>query len=437
VKEQTPARILTRADHPISRKNFSPNVVKVLYRLHRAGYISYLVGGAVRDLLLQRRPKDFDVGTNARPQEIRRLFRNSRIIGRRFRLVHVFFHDEIVEVSTFRSTPEAPEFPANWEEQKLAEREDEVAAEESGGRAILADNTFGNPREDAFRRDLSINALFYNIADFSVIDWTGGLDDLDAGLIRTVGDAQQRFSEDPVRMMRALEYKIRLDFSLAEGVPEAIESSCRLIKEAAPARLTYELMEGLRSGHARGIWSSWKDFGLLGEAFPEVAGEDVLSVLGAVDRAVGRGWKIPDATILAALFLPRICRLMEEMAPGTTRLANGEFLSRMKTELQAALERMMVSNHNVHLIFQGLYGLTKLRRPPTRGRQVLKLLRQDSFSTTWDLYRIAAAEGLIDVQGREAWERAIAQFQSSSTSEGKRPRRRRRRKTPGGRTDEG
>ena len=407
-----------RAEHPISRKLLSPNAVKVLYRLHRAGYLAYLVGGGVRDLLLGGRPKDFDVGTNARPEEIRRLFRNSRIIGRRFRLVHVFYHGEIVEVSTFRSSAEAPEAPENWQEQQRVEQEDEVAAEESRGKAFQEDNHYGTPREDAFRRDLTINALFYDISDFSIIDWVGGLEDLESRLIRTVGPAEERFEEDPVRMFRALEYSVRLGFGLHEEIEAALHRCHFMIREAAPARLTYELMEALRSGHAAEIWKQWRNYGLLESAFPEILSDEegTTTVLGAIDRAVARGLKVSDATVLATLFLPGFLRLLEEMTPDGARLDNAEFLRCLKDRIQPTVDRMMVSKYNAHLISQGLFALTKMRRAPTGGRQILKLIRQDSFGTTWDLYRIAAAEKLFDDSVRTAWEQAIRRAREGADS---------------------
>ncbi|HKC13855.1 MAG TPA: CCA tRNA nucleotidyltransferase, partial [Vicinamibacteria bacterium] len=173
-------RILARAQHVISRKNIDPDALKVLYRLKNHGFVAYLVGGGVRDLLLERRPKDFDIGTSAHPQQIKKLFRNCFIIGRRFRLCHVRFGRKVVEVSTFRRQ----------------------AQPEEGDTLIRRDNTFGPPEEDAFRRDFTVNALFYDIATFSVIDWVGGLEDLQRKVIRTIGDPAVRFREDPVRMLR-------------------------------------------------------------------------------------------------------------------------------------------------------------------------------------------------------------------------------------------
>ncbi|MEE8523995.1 MAG: CCA tRNA nucleotidyltransferase, partial [Thermoanaerobaculia bacterium] len=224
-------RILARPEHPVSRDRMSEGVVKVLYRLKNSGFKGYLCGGAVRDLMLDRRPKDFDVGTDAEPRELRRLFRNARIIGRRFRLAHVIFKDGIVEVATFRRAPDP-------EGQKGG----------PGDLLITDDNAFGTPREDAFRRDFTINALFYDVADFSVIDYVGGIEDLDNGLIRVIGDPETRFREDPVRMMRACEFAGRLGFTIEQKTQEGIQQQRQELLKAAPPRLTEELLQLLRCG---------------------------------------------------------------------------------------------------------------------------------------------------------------------------------------------
>ena len=192
----------------------------MLYRLRTAGYKGYLVGGSVRDLLLGRSPKDFDIGTDAHPQALRKLFRNCRMIGRRFRLAHILFaNGKVVEVATFRRNPDPPT--------------------EAGGPELLqtSDNTFGTPREDALRRDFTINGLFYDISDFSVLDYVGGLEDLEAGLIRTIGDPDIRFREDPVRMMRAVEFASRLGFAITPDAYEAILRHRKEIVKSAPPRV--------------------------------------------------------------------------------------------------------------------------------------------------------------------------------------------------------
>jgi len=230
-------RIIPRPEHTLSRKDVSLETLKVLYRLHHSGYKAFLVGGSVRDLLLGKRPKDFDLATDARPGEIRKLFRNSRIIGRRFRLVQVFFRGgKIIEVSTFRCRSEFDDSP----EETLARN-----------------NTFGTPAEDAQRRDLTINGLFYNIADFSVVDYVGGLEDLKNGYIRVIGDPKVRFVRDPVRMIRVLRHAARLGFTIDPVAWEEIVAKKNLIRVCPPARLRDELLKDLHSGAARPFGPSW------------------------------------------------------------------------------------------------------------------------------------------------------------------------------------
>src|SRR5262252_7820681 len=209
-------RIVPRAEHPISRALIDPDALKVLYRLRQADHIAYLVGGSVRDLLLGRRPKDFDIGTSAHPHQVKKLFRNCWIIGRRFRLAHVKFGNKVIEVATFR--------------RQLAPGEEVVAegvpapdpSTADGKRLIHHDNTFGTPEEDAFRRDFTVNALAYDIATFSIIDYVGGLEDLRAGIVRSIGDPKVRIHEDPVRMLRAVALASRLDFAIDPPLESAI-----------------------------------------------------------------------------------------------------------------------------------------------------------------------------------------------------------------------
>src|SRR6187455_1881342 len=203
-----PPRVVTRAEHTISRKLIDADALKVLYRLHQSNYVAYLVGGSVRDLLLGRRPKDFDIGTSAHPYQIKKLFRNCWIIGRRFRLAHVRFGTKTIEVATFRRPVSQEELAAADEPQPETAMRTE--GDESPDRLVHRDNTFGTPEEDAFRRDFTINALFYDIATFSIIDYVGGLKDLEHRVIRSIGDPGVRFLEDPVRMLRAVVFAARL-----------------------------------------------------------------------------------------------------------------------------------------------------------------------------------------------------------------------------------
>jgi len=254
VPEEILPRVRPRSEHPISRSQIDPDALKVLYRLRTSGYKAYLVGGSVRDLLLGRTPKDFDLGTDAPPQAVRRLFRNCRLIGRRFRLAHILFADgKVIEVATFRRRPE----PLDPDSPELL---------------MTSDNVFGTAREDALRRDFTINGLFYNIADYSVIDYVGGLDDLDAGLIRTIGEPDVRFREDPVRMMRAVEFASRLGFAITPDAYEAILDHRKEITKSAPPRVTEELSQSLRGGHALPTFLLLREVGLLDVLLPELAG---------------------------------------------------------------------------------------------------------------------------------------------------------------------
>src|SRR6188474_2747347 len=209
-------RIIPRAEHPISRRDIDPDALKVLYRLRQYDHVAYLVGGSVRDLLLGRRPKDFDIGTSAHPYQVKKLFRNCWIICRRFRLAHVKFGTKVIEVATFRRQV----LPGEEVVQDGVPAPDPSTA--VGAQLVHHDNTFGTPEEDAFRRDFTINALFYDIATFSIIDYVNGMDDLHAGIVRSIGDPEERFKEDPVRMLRAVALAARLNFTIDPPILDAI-----------------------------------------------------------------------------------------------------------------------------------------------------------------------------------------------------------------------
>jgi poly(A) polymerase len=275
--------VIPRSEHSISRRDIDSDALKVLYRLHEQNYVAYLVGGSVRDLLLGRRPKDFDVGTSAHPHQVKKIFRNCWIIGRRFRLAHVKFGPKTIEVATFRRQVDPSELPADAEaaaeeiERAVEPGADPVQEEgthlakvRAHDRLIHRDNTFGTPEEDAFRRDFTINALFYDIATFSVIDYVGGLKDLENRLIRSIGDPGVRFIEDPVRMLRAVVFAARLDFQIDGPILEAIETHRHEIGRAAPARLMEEYFKILRSGSAARSLELLKETKLLRAITPEL-----------------------------------------------------------------------------------------------------------------------------------------------------------------------
>lgn len=306
--------IVPRAEHPISRRDIDPDALKVLYRLRDFNYTAYLVGGGVRDLLLGRQPKDFDVGTDAHPYQIKKLFRNCWIIGRRFRLAHVRFGLKTIEVATFRRHVAADESvegsdQAAQPDLPAAEPLREPGSADSAGRH---DNTFGTPEEDAFRRDFTINALFYDIATFSIIDYVGGLEDLRRRVIRSIGDPVQRFEEDPVRMLRAVSFASRLDFTLDPPIVEAIRRQRHLMALASPARMIEEYYKILRSGAAERTFRGLAEHGLLEPVTPELqrraVHEPLWESLRALDTYRQRFTETPalltNPLLLGSLLLP-------------------------------------------------------------------------------------------------------------------------------------
>ncbi len=255
--------MIPRENHPVSRRDIDPDALRVLYRLQQHDHVAYLVGGSVRDLILGRRPKDFDIGTDAHPHQIKRLFRNCWIIGRRFRLAHIKFGLKTIEVATFRKNLAAD--AAQTEEAPVVST---AAPAEHG--IVHHDNTFGTTEEDAFRRDFTINALFYDVATRSVIDYVGGLRDLEQRIIRSIGDPRVRFVEDPVRMLRAAVFAARLGFDMDELVIEAIAELRHLILKASPARLLEEYFKILRSGYAEATFQALARVRLLELMTPEL-----------------------------------------------------------------------------------------------------------------------------------------------------------------------
>jgi len=411
-----------RAEHPLSRSDVSENTLKVLYRLHKSGYKGYLVGGGVRDLLLGRTPKDFDVATDARPEEIRRVFRNSRVIGRRFRLVHVFFRGEIVEVSTFRREPDPEE-------------------QGDDGLLITSDNTYGTPREDAFRRDFTINALFYSIADFSVIDYVGGIDDLDDGLIRVIGDPDVRFREDPVRMLRAIEFAARLKFDVEPATAQGIVRTRGEMAKASPARVTEEIVQLLQCGHAGDALQLMLDFGLLEELLPEV--DDMVAAyergLGkfnriplVFDELVEEGREVSEAALLAAVLLPSVLlrRYDAEGPDGDGRtLGRGELEALVDDVAAPFAARFTLSRARADRTVGALKTFLRLCEPDWSDENRRRFTLRKHFDDALLLLEILARATGEGQEAVEAWRKAAEnrpEPRSRPSDDRARPRRRRR-----------
>jgi poly(A) polymerase len=413
---------IDRSEHPISRRDIPENVLKVLYRLHRSGHRAYLCGGSVRDLLMGRTPKDFDVVTDAHPSEVRRLFRNSRIIGRRFRLVHIIFQDQVVEVATFRREPERG-----------------VPGDDDAGELLITDdNTFGTPLEDARRRDFTMNALFYNIADFSVIDYVGGIDDLRAGRVRVIGDPDLRFREDPVRMMRAIEFASRLGFEIEAETYQGILRHRMDILKASPPRVSEEILELLRRGWSRGAIRLMVDAGLLEPLLPEIDGAIradrapyFWKMLEVLDRTVQAGRRISDAVLLSVLMLPWVIEEIErEESRRESRMRIGEVIAFIRDLTQPLCARMALAAGTRHQIEQALETLWRLLEPPADRRSQFRAIHREPFNdalSLLELYALSSGRYVDIFRQWQAFAARVRRAQEEAAAESA-PRRRRRRR---------
>ena len=412
------ATVIDRGEHNISRKDIPENVLKVLYRLHRSGYRSYLCGGSVRDLLMGRTPKDFDIVTDAHPGDIRRLFRNSRIIGRRFRLVHVIFQDGIVEVSTFR-------------------REPENRSEDEENLLVTDDNTFGSEEQDARRRDFTINGLFYNISDFTVIDYVDGLRDIDARLVRVIGDPAVRFREDPVRMMRAVEFASRLEFSLEPATYGAILEHRNEILKASSSRVSEEILELLRRGWSSGAFRLMIDTHLLEPLLPEIYRVLTESevpyfwkMLDVLDRTVQAGKRVSDPVLFSVLLLPYVMQEIErEEKLRDGRLRTGDVILFIRELVQPICVRMNFPAGVRHQIEQALETLWRLLEPPSERRSMWRFVFRDYFIDALALLEIYALSSGRYVPILRQWQSVAQRVRREDDNGGKPQYKRRRRRS--------
>src|SRR5687767_15102627 len=427
-EHQPDGTVIDRSAHRISRRSIPENVLKVLYRLHRSGYRAYLCGGSVRDLLMGRTPKDFDVVTDAHPGDVRRLFRNSRIIGRRFRLVHIIFQDQVVEVATFRREPDRA--------VQLPPADTDTETEEDF--LITDDNTFGSPLQDARRRDFTINALFYNIADFSVIDYVGGIDDLKAGRVRVIGVPDLRFREDPVRMMRAIEFASRLGFEIEAETYQGILRHRNEILKASPPRVSEEILELLRRGWSRGAIRLMVDTGLLQPLLPEIF--DAIrgdrapyfwKMLEVLDRTVQAGRKISDAVLLSVLMLPWVVyEIEQEEVRRDTRMRIGEVIVFIRDLIQPLCARMAFAAGTRHQIEQALETLWRLLEPPSDRRAQFRAVFRDPFNDAlalMELYALSSGRYIDVFRQWQAFATRAKRAQEEGEQQQTKRRRRRRR----------
>ena len=372
----TQPRTIPRSEHAISRANISSNALKVLYRLKGAGYDAYLVGGGVRDMLLGREPKDFDIATNARPEEVKKLFRNCLLIGRRFRLAHVRFEDEIIEVATFRAQGDGAS--------------DEEARTENG--RILRDNVYGTLEEDAWRRDFTVNALYYNIQDFSVVDYVEGMLDLQNGMLRLIGQPQQRYREDPVRMLRAVRFAAKLGFRIHPESEAPIFELAHLLEDIPPARLFDEILKLFLGGCAVQAFELLRHYGLFGYLFPQteacLAEEKdgfpltlLIRALQNTDVRIGEGKPVTPAFLYAALLWEPLRQAMagQEGKP----VAEVQALQEAAAAIEARQVACTALPKRFAVPMREIWSLQiRLRR--TNGLRPLRLLEHPRFRAAYD-----------------------------------------------------
>jgi poly(A) polymerase len=437
-------RIIPRAEHPISRRDIDPDALKVLYRLRQYDHVAYLVGGSVRDLLVNRRPKDFDIGTSAHPYQVKKLFRNCWIIGRRFRLAHVKFGTKVIEVATFRRQVA----PGEEVVQDGVPAPDPTTPE--GEHLIHHDNTFGTPEEDAFRRDFTINALVYDIATFSIIDYVGGLEDLRAGVVRSIGDPEVRLREDPVRMLRAVALAARLNFTIDGAVLDAIRNHRHEIAQSSAPRLLEEYYKILRAGSAEKTFRMLAALGLLEPISTELhrgATDTLWRSLAALDAYRARFGATPDALTNAILLGSLILPLGVSLAAGPPRPKDRPARSGEAADLLTSAGRRQ------HDPVPKLGALPLARRDVERLRQILAMQRRLRDTATSPraqravVHRSLFAEALtwLEIHGGapelvESWKALVAEGPAEGevvpveTPEPAPQRRRRRRRRRGTRS---
>lgn len=397
IQTQREPTVIPRPDHPISRANISPNALKVLYRLKEAGYEAHLVGGGVRDLLLGREPKDFDIATDAHPDDVRGLFRNCRLIGRRFRLAHVMFGREIIEVATFRALQEAG---SGNGEQHIDEE----------GR-IVRDNVYGNIEEDALRRDFTVNALYYNIVDFSIIDYADGMKDIQAGVLNLLGDPDTRYREDPVRMLRAVRFATKLGFRIGEATEKPIRQLASLLGDIPPARLFDEMLKLFMGGHALANFETLRHYNLFGQLFPlteqSLTHEENHFPLTLISRAmVNTDTRIQQNKPVTPAFLFAVFLWQPVRERAAQLEAEGQHpaqaLQHAGSQLIAEQAAVMATPRRFSLPMREIWML-QLRLERKGGRRSLRVLSHPRFRAAYDFLLLRGEAGEVPKELGDWW----------------------------------
>ncbi|WFB34797.1 polynucleotide adenylyltransferase PcnB [Kiritimatiellota bacterium B12222] len=439
--------ILQRSDHCISRNNISKNALTVLYRLNEKGYKAYLAGGCVRDLMLGRQPKDFDVATDASPQEVKRCFRNCRLIGRRFRLAHVMFRDEIIEVATFRAPtsgtlpdPVEGEDSETEEVSQLSSSPDVVINEEG---VVIRDNEYGTPQEDAFRRDFTVNALFYDIADFSIIDYVGGLEDLKKRVIHCIGDPEVRYQEDPVRMIRAVRFASTLDLRIEQKTYDAILSQTSQMLHASHARMYEEILKFFYSGAMESAFKYWNETGLLDVMFPgftewyreKATPEEVHwhhMALQQLDKWKAHNIKASQELAYTLFLAPYICSVQAEIMARGDLSPRNSWMEAIEQVQRILSDRILIPKRIAFKIFDLLYSQDRFTDRRNEQRTI-RFLHRSYFRDALVLFKFdALASGIPQADLIAAWTADLKKAPPPSTHKDRphKPRRRRRQRRP-------
>ena len=422
-------QIIPRPAHTVSRNDISSGALKVLYRLHEAGYQSFLVGGCVRAALLGLHPKDFDIATDATPDEVKALFSNCRLIGRRFRLAHVRFGREIIEVATFRSA---------------ANHDDDDSVHDDEGR-ILRDNVYGTIEEDVWRRDFTCNALYYNIADFSIWDYAHGVRDIERRQLVLIGDPEQRLREDPVRMLRAIRFAAKLDFRIDKPVADAIHSNAELLTNVPAARIFDEFLKLFQSGHAEATFDLLREYRLFGEMFPATEEElqqtepflqFVRAALVNSDRRVAEG-KSVTPMFLIGVFLWEPIRRVAEMRLSEEKMSDSQALSLAAYEVVSQQQRRISIPKRFTVPMREMLALQP-RFAQMKGRRALNLLEHRRFRAAYDFMMLLAEVGAVQQDVADFWtsvqqlsvDDRAREFQIESKPRSRRRRRRGKRARP-------
>ena len=428
VDDTTKPRIISRSNHPISKKDIDREALKVLYRLRDAGHVAYLVGGGVRDLYLGKTPKDFDISTDARPGQLRKIFRNSRLIGRRFRLVQVFFSGgKIIEVSTFRCRSE---FELNG------------GSNSAGDDVLAANNTYGSPSDDAFRRDLTINSLFYEIENSTIIDYTGGVNDLEQGIIRLIGEPGKRVKRDPARMMRVIRHAARTRFSIEPKTWQSIIDHKEMLRLCPISRIRDELMKDLRST-ACSTWSELAmDSGIFYVLFPfyqaahnspggKANRKLFLGIQTVVDRLHSKGIYLPDQLLFSLLLLPWAIVEFDLLNKYFKGPEFHRFLQKIRARLDAILGPMSIKRAHKENIGLHLVNLPHFLRF-ARENSWPKWLKRKSYYLECDLlFRIFSEAATGKNIPEHIVAKYVQQFRNLTMLKTSRKRHHKKKKSPG------